>query len=262
MYTTLIQVSATDHRRACRWVASITCSWRSRSVARTSRARSTSACSGCRRSRSRRRWPAAAGAGSRPGAVRVHVGVEDRFRPGPQGPPGAARRRRCRRSSTRTGLDVTWADDDRRDWCAATSTTRSATASSSSTPGRLRDDGAMRRIRYQEIADDLRAAGHGGTGRVVAAQRVGAVGPVRRQPGHRAPRPRAGPRRRPDRRPPGVRLVRRHRAGAPAPRAPRHDRGPARGRRAPRRATGDRVRRSSAHPTASGGSSASTRCCG
>ena len=65
---------------------------------------------------------------------------------------------------------------------------------------------------------------------------------VRRQPGDGPAGARARARRGPRRRPPGLRLVRRHRAGAPAPGAPRHDRGPARGRRPPRRATRHRVR--------------------
>ena len=100
-----------------------------------------------------------------------------------------------------------------------------------------------------------------GAGRIAAAERVRAVGRVRRQPGHGAPGARAGPRRGADRRPPGVRLVRRHRAGAPAPRAPRHDRGPARGRRAPRRAAGHRVRLRRAARARRSRCSASTRCC-
>ena len=75
----------------------------------------------------------------------------------------------------------------------------------------------LRRIRYQEIADELRDAGHVGAGRVAAAQRVRAVGRVRRQPRHGPPGARAAARRRSDRRTAGVRLVRRHRAAAPEP---------------------------------------------
>ena len=183
MYTTLIQVSATDHPEpALRGIDHVQLAMPPRWRGPGARS-STPACSGSRRSPSRRRWPPGAGAGSRTAPVRVHLGVEDDFRPARKAHPALRRRRaagvrRRRRARLHVGGRHPGTSS------AATSTTRSATASSSSMGSgyptrseRKRARPLMRRIRYQEIADDLRAAGHGGAGRVAAAQRVGAVGP-------------------------------------------------------------------------------------
>ncbi len=88
----------------------------------------------------------------------------------------------------------------------------------------------VRTIRYQEIAEDLRIEARRGSvrGRSAAAQRGRAVPHLRRQPGHDPQGARGAAGRGPGRRPPGVRLVRRRRARAPAAGPPRHARGAAR----------------------------------
>ena len=119
----------------------------------------------------------------------------------------------------------------------------------------------MRSIRYQEIADELRAARARRTARDGVAERVGTVGRVRRQPGDGASCARAGPRRGVDRRPPGLRMVRRHRAGAAATRAAADDRVATRDVGARRRAARGRVRLRGAAGARAPTSSASTACC-
>ena len=189
--------------------------------------------------------------------MRVHLGVEDDFRPARKAHPALVVAdlrdvRRARSGSTSRGPTTSPA------------IVRVPRRRSVRQPHRARSTAAWRRDEADPLPGDRRRAARAGVGergRLAAAERVGAVGAVRRQPGHRAPGPGAGPRRGADRRPPGVRVVRRHRAGAPAPRAPRHDRGPARGRRAPRRAAGDRVRLRRPARAGAARSSASTRCC-